>query len=146
MTGRLRSAKGFDSAALPAGHGYCIYTRRKQPLSVLARFESADSGEVGVSVITYGELLVGAAKSADPARTAYAHERFFAVIPLVPLPVEAGKTYGAIRAALAKTGNLIGTNDLWIAAHALASGLILVTNNQREFKRVKDLRVENWAK
>ena len=64
---------------------------------------------------------------------------------MLPLPAEAAEHYGAIRAELEHRGNPIGPNDLWIAAHARAEKLILVTNNQREFKRVKGLKVENWA-
>jgi tRNA(fMet)-specific endonuclease VapC len=62
------------------------------------------------------------------------------------LPEDAGKIYGTIRAALAANGTLIGPNDLWISAHAMASGLTVVTSNEREFSRVKGLRVEKWAK
>jgi tRNA(fMet)-specific endonuclease VapC len=124
----------------------CIYIRRKQPPKILARFEKLEAGEVGISVITYGELAYGAAKSAEPERAKSGLERLIAVLPVLPLPENAGKAYGAIRAALATKGTLIGPNDLWIAAHAMASGLTLVTNNEREFKRVKDLKIENWAK
>jgi tRNA(fMet)-specific endonuclease VapC len=61
------------------------------------------------------------------------------------LPKRAGEFYGSIRARLAAEGALIGNNDLWIAAHALAAGLILVTNNEREFRRVEGLEIQNWA-
>jgi tRNA(fMet)-specific endonuclease VapC len=124
----------------------CIYVRKRRPLQVLARFESLDEGSLAISVITYGELLYGAAKSTDPIRTAAAHDRFFATVKILPMPVEAGPLYGAALGALSKEGNIIGSNDLWIAAHAMASDLILVTNNEREFKRVPGLKFENWAK
>jgi predicted nucleic acid-binding protein len=55
------------------------------------------------------------------------------------------KFYGSIRAALAARGDIIGNNDLWIAAHAKAAGLILVTNNEREFRRIDGLEIQNWA-
>ena len=64
----------------------------------------------------------------------------------MPLPLEAAGHYGEVKASLRKKGQLISDNDLWIAAHALAEGLILVTNNVQEFKRVKGLKIENWAK
>jgi tRNA(fMet)-specific endonuclease VapC len=67
------------------------------------------------------------------------------LMPALPLPASAGEAYGIIRAALERAGQTIGNNDLWIAAHARAAGLTLVTNNQREFKRVPGLTVENWA-
>jgi tRNA(fMet)-specific endonuclease VapC len=66
-------------------------------------------------------------------------------IHVLEIPIQAGAWYGNIRAALEKQGNIIGNNDLWIAAYALASGLILVTNNVREFSRVENLKIENWA-
>jgi tRNA(fMet)-specific endonuclease VapC len=124
----------------------CIYIRRERPPKILARFAKLERGEVGISVITYGELAYGAAKSAEPERAASGLQRLIELLPVLPLPEEAGKAYGALRAALATRGDLIGPNDLWIAAHAITSGLVLVTNNEREFKRVKGLRLENWAK
>jgi tRNA(fMet)-specific endonuclease VapC len=124
----------------------CIYIRRKQPPAILARFEALQPGDVAISVITYGELSYGAAKSAEPKRASAALERLSALLTVLPLPEDAGRAYGTIRAALAAKGNTIGPNDLWIAAHAMSAGLILVTNNEREFKRVKGLKIENWAK
>ena len=124
----------------------CIYIRRKRPPKILARFERLQPGEVGISVVTYGELAYGAAKSAEHERATSGLQRLIELLPVLPLPEESGKLYGTIRAALAVKGSLIGPNDLWIAAHAIASGLILVTNNVREFKRVKGLKIENWAK
>ena len=61
------------------------------------------------------------------------------------MPETAGETYGTLRAELEMKGEMIGNNDLWIAAHALASRLTLVTNNEKEFQRVRGLRIENWA-
>jgi tRNA(fMet)-specific endonuclease VapC len=64
---------------------------------------------------------------------------------VVPLPGEAATAYGEIRAALEARGEMIGGNDLWIAAHAKSAGLTLVTNNEREFKRVPGLKLQNWT-
>jgi tRNA(fMet)-specific endonuclease VapC len=61
------------------------------------------------------------------------------------LPETAAETYGALHADLESRGEMIGNNDLWIAAHALAAGLTLVTNNEREFRRVRGLKMQNWA-
>src|SRR6266704_2721359 len=93
----------------------CIYIRRKKPEEVLRRFRTLKHGEAVFSVITFGELIYGAEKSAQ--RTA----------------------------ELERKGKMIGNNDLWIAAHAKAAGLTLVTNNEREFRRVRGLKVENWV-
>jgi tRNA(fMet)-specific endonuclease VapC len=67
------------------------------------------------------------------------------LLPPLPLPENAGQAYGAIRAELESKGQMIGNNDLWIAAHALTSQLILVTNNEKEFRRVAGLKLQNWA-
>jgi tRNA(fMet)-specific endonuclease VapC len=125
----------------------CIFLRRKNPPpSLVARFEKLEPGDVGMSVITFGELAYGAAKSSDPERALAVFERLVALVPVLPLPLGAGRIYGEHRAALEVKGIVIGSNDLWIAAHALAADQVLVTNNEREFRRVKDLKVENWAK
>jgi tRNA(fMet)-specific endonuclease VapC len=66
-------------------------------------------------------------------------------LPALPLPEAAAETYGTIRFQLAAKAEMIGNNDLWIAAHAVASGLILVTNNEKDFRRVRGLKLQNWA-
>ncbi len=101
---------------------------------------------MGMSVITYGELTYGALKHPQSAIAISSLEMLAVLIPVLPLPEGAGRAYGEIRAMLAAKGAPIGPNDLWIAAHALAAGLILVTNNEREFRRVDELKVENWSK
>lgn len=68
------------------------------------------------------------------------------LLPALPLPEDAAETYRMIRAELESKREMIGNNDLWIASHALAAGLTLVTNNEKEFPRVRGLRVQNWAK
>jgi tRNA(fMet)-specific endonuclease VapC len=72
-------------------------------------------------------------------------EEFKTFIHVLPMPENAGKTYGAIRALLESKGKPIGNNDLWIAAHAKAAALKIVTNNEREFKRLPGLKVQNWV-
>jgi tRNA(fMet)-specific endonuclease VapC len=125
----------------------CIYFANHQHPGIAKRVAAQEFGSVGVSVITYGELLYGAHKServaANRAVLARLMHDFF---PPLPLPLEAAGHYGEVKASLRKKGQLISDNDLWIAAHALAAGLILVTNNVQEFKRVKGLKIENWAK
>jgi tRNA(fMet)-specific endonuclease VapC len=73
-------------------------------------------------------------------------EKLTEIIQVIPVTPEVSRVYGAIRAALSVKGERIGSNDLWIAAHALALNLTLVTNNEREFKRVAGLKIENWTK
>ncbi|MGA2743257.1 MAG: PIN domain-containing protein [Candidatus Sulfotelmatobacter sp.] len=99
-----------------------------------------------MSVITYGELLYGANKSEQRARSLATIQEFARVVPPLPLPENAAEAYGFIRAGLEGRGEMVGLNDLWIAAHALASGLTLVTNDEKEFRRVRGLKIQNWAK
>jgi tRNA(fMet)-specific endonuclease VapC len=124
----------------------CIYFRHSRSPKILARASKLEVGEAVMSVITYGELAFGVEKSLERERAAADLDRLTSIIPIEELPEEAGKMYGRVRALLAPKGRLIGPNDLWIAAHALARGLVLVTNNEREFSRVPDLRFENWAR
>lgn len=123
----------------------CIYIARHHPLAVRQRFAALRPGDAAMSVITYGELRFGAEKSQQPQQAIERLERLAALIPAEPMPLAAAEQYARIRARLERAGQPIGGNDLWIAAHALAEGLILVTNNVREFQRVDGLRLENWA-
>ncbi len=123
----------------------CIYIRRERPEKVLRRFQELHGGEAVLSVITYGELFYGASKSAQRVAALERLHELIRLLPALPLPETAAETYGTIRAQLEARGETIGNNDLWIAAHALASRLTLVTNNEKEFHRVRGLRVQNWA-
>lgn len=123
----------------------CIYIRQRRPEEVLRRFRRLRPGEAALSVITYGELLYGAAKSAQRAVALERLRELVHLLPALPLPETAAETYGTIRAELESKGEMIGNNDLWIAAHALAGGLTLVTNNEKEFRRVRGLKIQNWA-
>jgi len=123
----------------------CIYIRRKKPEEVLRRFRRLKQGEAALSVITFGELVYGAEKSAQRTAALELLRELAQVLPVMGLPETAAETYGMIRAELERKGQMIGNNDLWIAAHAKAAGLTLVTNNEQEFRRVRGLKVENWV-
>ncbi|MFZ0241266.1 MAG: type II toxin-antitoxin system VapC family toxin [Desulfobacterales bacterium] len=123
----------------------CIYIQRQRPENVLERFQKLKPGDAAISVITWGELLYGAEKSKQHKKSLRLLEEFTSLIPVLPIPENAGKAYGVIRAFLELKGTPIGNNDLWIAAHAKAAALAIVTNNQREFKRVPGLKVKNWV-
>ncbi len=123
----------------------CIYIRQKKPVELLRRFEKLDAGEAAISVITYGELLYGAEKSAHHSAALERLRELVLLLPALPLPESAAQVYGTIRAGLESRGRAIGNNDLWIAAHAMAEQLTLVTNNSREFSRVPGLKLANWA-
>lgn len=122
-----------------------IYIRRRRPEEVLLRFRQLLPGEAAISVITHGELFYGAVKHVQQAKALAELSELVHLIPVLPLPENAPETYGTIRAGLESKGQVIGTHDLWIAAHALASGLTLVTNNEKEFRRIRGLKVQNWA-
>jgi tRNA(fMet)-specific endonuclease VapC len=123
----------------------CIYIRRKKPEEVLRRFRTLKAGEAALSVITFGELVCGAEKSAQRVAALGLLRELARVLPVMGLPEASAEAYGTIRAELERKGQMIGNNDLWIAAHAKAAGLTLVTNKEREFRRVRGLKVENWA-
>jgi tRNA(fMet)-specific endonuclease VapC len=123
----------------------CIYIRKNRPAQVLRRFQQLALGDAAISAITYGELRYGAEKSETRAASLERLQELISLVPVLPLPPEAGQAYGAVRAALERTGQTLGNNDLWIAAHALTAELVLVTNNEREFKRVPGLTMDNWA-
>lgn len=123
----------------------CIYIRQKRPPEVLARFEKLKAGEAVLSVVTYGELYYGAAKSQQRQKAMERLSSLVTFLPVLSLTEDAVHAYGEIRARLESKGEIIGGNDLWIAAHAKAQGLILVTNKEREFKRIAGLKVQNWA-
>lgn len=108
------------------------------------RLECTPSSSLLLSPVVLGELLVGAEKGVDPART---HARFAAIvdgIAVVPIDAQTSLRYGQIRAHLERHGTPIGGNDMWIAAQALVCGAVLVTDNVGEFSRVPDLQWENW--
>lgn len=123
----------------------CIYIARHRPPAVLARAARLAPGEAVISIITYGELHCGAARSQRRTAAEAVLDELQTLLPVQALPPEAGRHYGEIRARLEAAGQPIGGNDLWIAAHARAAGLTLVTNNLREFRRVPGLRMQNWA-
>ncbi len=122
-----------------------IRLRRRQPPALVERLAGLSRAEAIVSVVSYGELRVGAEKSDRRADTLATLEAVLSLLTLAPMPTSAAHDYGDIRAYLERRGQLIGPNDLWIAAHARSAGLTLITNNEREFRRVPGLSVENWA-
>ncbi|WP_457091239.1 type II toxin-antitoxin system tRNA(fMet)-specific endonuclease VapC [Microvirga sp. P5_D2] len=124
----------------------CIYIRRERPQGVLERFKALAPGSTAISIVTYGELIYGVHKSPNPDKAMAVLQELIALIPVLPIAGDVAKAYGTIRSDLAVRGELIGNNDLWIAAHAKSLGLVLVTNNESEFQRVDGLKIENWAR
>jgi tRNA(fMet)-specific endonuclease VapC len=121
-----------------------IYTLKNRPAKVRAAFKK-HSGEMCLSSVSMGELIYGAEKSARVEHNLSVIEGLGARLKVESFDIKAAMHFGQLRAELAKSGKLIGPYDMMIAGHARALGLILVTNNQREFERVSGLRVENWV-
>lgn len=123
----------------------CIYLIKQKPPSVLKRFEQLAPQEVGMSIITLGELEYGAHKSQSPEKALSVIDRLTSYIPVLTYSEDVASHYADIRAELTRRSMIIGNNDLWIAAHARALERTLVSNNLREFRCVRGLQLENWV-
>jgi tRNA(fMet)-specific endonuclease VapC len=121
-----------------------IYVLKRRPKEVLDIF-NANASRMAISSITLSELMYGAEKSLNTDKNLEAVEEFVSHLEVLPYDAKASQHYGQIKAALEKKGQIIGENDIHIAAHAISHGFILVSNNVREFKRVPNLAVENWV-
>lgn len=120
-----------------------IYVIKRKPLTVLDTFNKY-TGSMCISNITLAELMHGVEKSTLPEKNLRRVEDFVSRLEILDYQPKAAAHYGEIRADLERKGTPIGVNDLHIAGHARSEGLILVTNNVREFERVVGLRIENW--
>ena len=123
----------------------CIYIIKRKPQVVLEKFKKMEIGELFISSIVEAELRYGADKSQYPAKNHAALDLFLNPFTVLPFDSSASQAYGRIRAELEKRGKPIGAYDMLIGAHALSVAYILITNNLREFKRIKGLICENWV-
>jgi tRNA(fMet)-specific endonuclease VapC len=123
----------------------CIYIIKKKPVKVIRRFEKVRIPNIGISSITLSELFYGVEKSSQPHKNHLALALFAAPLTILSYDPTAFPYYGEIRCHLERQGTPIGALDLLIAAQALSEGCILVTNNEREFRRVPGLKIENWV-
>lgn len=123
----------------------CIYLIKRKPPEVIQRFRQLQPGNVFISSITTSELYYGAQKSQQVATNLEALNNFLLPFRIVDYDESAAFLYGELRADLEQRGQPIGPLDMMIAAHALSLDISLVTNNTREFKRVKGLKLENWV-
>lgn len=124
----------------------CVYLIKKKPIQVIEHITSMSLDNIAISTITIGEFEYGISKSMYPARNRELLNEFISPLSILSFDVIAARVYGNIRADLERCGITIGSLDMMIAAHALALEYVLVTNNEREFSRVKNLTIENWAK
>jgi len=123
----------------------CIYLIKQKPPKVLARFNTLALSDIGISSITVAELEYGVCKSQQQEKNRSALMQFLTPLEIVEFDQSAATVYGAIRSDLESRGLVIGAMDMLIAAHALSLGVTLVSNNVREFSRIGNLSLENWA-
>jgi tRNA(fMet)-specific endonuclease VapC len=122
----------------------CIYVIKNRPSGLRQRFDESED-QLSISAITHGELLYGAENSGRRVQNLRTIEEFAGRLDVLPFSANAVAHYGQIRAALRRAGRPAGVHDMLIGAHARSEGLILVTNNTREFERMPGLQVENWV-
>ena len=123
----------------------CSYIMKRSNQTVVRRLRAVPVADVCISVITKSELLYGVEVSPRQVQDATALQAFLPHVEVLAFPDAAATHYAQIRADLKKRGQMIGANDLLIAAHARSLGLRLVTNNTAEFGRVNGLAIENWT-
>ena len=123
----------------------CIYVINRKPPSAVARIRSKQPEDIAVSTITIAELGYGVHRSRKTDQNRIALLEFLVPLTILDFDQGAAAVYGSIRASLESKGTPIGPMDLLIAAQAMSQGLILVTNNEREFSRVDGLEIENWT-
>ena len=124
----------------------CIYIIKNRPQSVLDELKKCDVGDIVLSSITVSELMYGVHKSQFVEKNLKAIEHFLIPFDVVNYDYKASLEYGKIRATLEQKGQPIGSLDMLIAAHAKSLGVVLVSNNMKEFERVEGLDVENWVR
>lgn len=121
----------------------CIDVMKTYPQNLREKF-NALAEQLCISSITLGELHYGAEKSARRELNLMAIEQFVARLDVLAFGNKAAAHYGQVRAELERAGTPCGPHDMQIGAHARSEGLIIVTNNRKEFDRMSGLRVENW--
>ena len=124
----------------------CIFILRRSSPALLARIQTVPLDEQAISVVTLAELQYGVQVSSKKKANQAAVDALVRHLTVLAWPADAAAHYAEIRADLKKKGQSIGSNDLLIAAHARSAGATVVTNNVKEFGRVKGLKVENWLK
>lgn len=124
----------------------CIFMIKKKPEKVINKFLLHQPGDIAISIITLSELKYGVYKSLSQAKNAIALEQFIQPLQVLEFNEDDADMYGKISAKLELKGEPIGAMDMLIAAQAKSRNLILITDNEKEFKRVEKLKIENWAK
>jgi tRNA(fMet)-specific endonuclease VapC len=123
----------------------CIYLIKKQPPKVLKRFKSHTVGDIGISSVTLAELRYGVSKSQYIEKNQQALDEFILPLEIADFDEKTAQEYGTIRAELERAGKPVGSMDMLIGVHAYALGATLVTNNTKEFKQIKNLKIVDWS-
>ena len=123
----------------------CIYLIKQKPEKVLRHFKAHSVGEIGISSITLAELRYGVERSQQVQKNRQALEEFALPLEISAFDEAAAEVYGSVRAGLEQAGTPVGSMDMLIGAHALSLGVTLVTNNLREFQKIKNLKVVDWS-
>ncbi len=123
----------------------CIYSIKHKPEQVFLRLQEHNPADICISSVTYAELVHGVEKSQAVEKNRLALTLLLSNIEILNFDALAAESYGKIRADLEKQGTPIGPLDMMIAGHAKSLGYTVVTNNTKEFKRIKDLKLENWT-
>jgi len=124
----------------------CIYIIKEKPKEVINKFKTFNISDICISSVTAAELHYGVQKSQNVEKNRDALTMFLSPLEILPFDDEAAYEYGIIRADLEKRGEIIGAMDMMIAAHAKALKATIVTNNEKEFRRIPSLNIENWIK
>ena len=123
----------------------CIYLIKQKPEKVLRHFKAHSVGDIGISSITLAELRYDVERSQQVQKNRQALEEFTLPLEIAAFDEAAAEVYGSVRAGLEQAGTPVGSMDMLIGAHALSLGVTLVTNNLREFEKIKNLKVVDWS-
>jgi tRNA(fMet)-specific endonuclease VapC len=123
----------------------CIYIINQQPKQVVAFIKTLSPHQIKLSAISMAELEYGVSKSSNREKNRTALVRFASAFDIIEFNDKDAEVFGLIRAYLEKNGQVIGPYDMQIAAQAISRDLVLVTNNTKEFIRIKELKIENWV-
>lgn len=123
----------------------CSYIMRERPIQFLEKFNTLSMEQFCISMITYAEFVYGIENSKNPDKHRSIVEQFVHHVDVLSWDRQAAEHFGCIRAGLKARGNTIGALDMMIAAHARSREIVLVTNNEKHFQRVANLKIENWV-
>ena len=122
----------------------CIFIKNKKPSRVLKKLQKKIHKRISISSITIAELQFGVYNSQNPGKNRISLTEFLSPFEILNFDDNDAEEFGILRSNLKMKGNLIGPYDMLIPAQAIRKNLILVTNNTKEFKRIKNLKIEDW--